>query len=305
MLTAANLKDPESQPVFVVRRPDANAFVTPSGTMVIFSGLLEVADNEAMLAAVIGHEIGHVLAQHAAERVSQRLMVGVGIRLAVAMLASAKPKYAPIYVPVARVGLSLAAQYGVFLPFSREHESEADHIGMILMAKAGFDPNEAVTFWDRMASQSGPRPSEFFSTHPAPETRRNDLQRWVADVMPDFRRARTAPNEDLQTVALVPVFPGTRQWWNELNSIIDARVQGTVTENESDHLRQDLLRRTVDLSYVGLRDVPPAADPEFWDQVLRLQEARRAGRIAVWDVQAKITQMLEEKKLVADQGRSK
>jgi hypothetical protein len=188
-------------------------------------------------------------------------MVDVGIRLAVAALAAAKPKYAPIYVPIARAGLGLAAQYGMFLPFSREHESEADHIGMILMAKAGYDPTEAVHFWDKMAAQGGSRRSEFFSTHPAPDTRRDDLQRWVADVVPDFRRSHAAPNDNLQAVALVPIFPGSRQLWNELNAIMDARIQGTVTEDEANHAREEVWRRVVDLSYAGLRNVSPDAGP--------------------------------------------
>jgi Zn-dependent protease with chaperone function len=300
MLAAADLKDGGSQPVYVIQQPTENAFVTPSGTIVVYGGLLKVADSEAMLAAVIGHEIGHQLGNHMGERFSQRLLAELSIRLAVAGVAATHPRYASL----AALGLSLGVQYGVLLPFSREHESEADRIGMTLMARAGYDPNEAVHFWDRMAARSRSRTPEFMSTHPADSTRRDDLQRAVADVMPQFRQARAAPNEDMQTVVLVPIFPNTRQWWKEHNAIIDANAQGAINEDEARRLKRELMRRTVDLSYPGLRNLSPEKDPEFWDEVLRLQEARRAGTIAVWDVEEKIQLLIQERMVVAGARKS-
>jgi hypothetical protein len=279
----------------VIRRPQVQAFVIPSGAIVVYGGLLDVADNEAMLAAVLGHEIGHVVGQHAAERVSQYLLRDLIIRVAVAAVEATKPRYAP----VARVGLILGARYGVLLPYSREHESEADHIGMTLMAKAGYDPNEAIRFWDKMSARGGSGLPEFMSTHPAADTRRTALQARLADAIPLFRLSRAAPNEDLQTVALVPVFPGSKQWSTEHNAIINATAQGTITEDEANRLKRELMRRTVDLSYAGLRDLPPDKQPDFWDQVLRLQEARRAGTIAVWEAEAKIQELVAQRKLVA------
>jgi hypothetical protein len=123
-------------------------------------------------------------------------------------------------------------------------------------------------------------------------------------VMPQFRQARAAPNEDMQTVVLVPIFPNTRQWWKEHNAIIDANAQGAINEDEARRLKRELMRRTVDLSYPGLRNLSPEKDPEFWDEVLRLQEARRAGTIAVWDVEEKIQLLIQERKVVAGARKS-
>ena len=150
-----------------------NAFALPGNKIGVHTGLIALVDNADQLAAVIGHEIGHVQAQHGNERVSQNAAVSQSIALAQAVLA---PQSA--FGQTAMGLLGTGAQYGIILPFSRLHESEADIIGLDLMAKAGFDPQESVNLWVKMAKASqGQSPAEFLSTHPSNDTRIQDLQK--------------------------------------------------------------------------------------------------------------------------------
>jgi predicted Zn-dependent protease len=161
----------------VVRSSQVNAFCLPGGKVVVYTGILPVCRTHAGLAVVMGHEIGHALARHGAERMAQQQMVDVG-RLAVASsLGSLDPRKQMMVLGMLGVG----AQVGILLPFSREHESEADHIGVILMAAAGYDPAEAPRFWLRMESASKGGGPEFLSTHPSHGRRMQDLERWAAD----------------------------------------------------------------------------------------------------------------------------
>jgi predicted Zn-dependent protease len=148
-----------------------NAAAIAGGRIIIFTGILPVARDDAGLATIIGHEVGHVMAHHTAERISQNQLLNA---LAVAAGAAGGGDLA-----VAAVGLG--GQVGVLLPYSRAHETEADHIGILLMAKAGYDPRESVELWQRMdkASEGSGRPPEFLSTHPNPETRISNLQAWI------------------------------------------------------------------------------------------------------------------------------
>jgi len=171
--------------VRVFEQESANAFALPGRKIGIHTGLLEVAVNDAQLAAVIGHEIGHVLAQHSAERMSlQYAAQGGGALLAILLGEATQEK------GLLLAALGLGAQYGVLLPYSRIQESEADGIGLELMARAGFDPAEAVALWRNMSAQGGDQPPEFLSTHPSHATRIADLQRQLAQVQPLHERAR-------------------------------------------------------------------------------------------------------------------
>ncbi len=155
-----------------------NAFCLPGGKVAVFTGLFPIAKDEAGLAAVIGHEVAHAIARHGAERMSQGLalqVVGMGVAVATSGQSAATQQ-------AIMQAYGLGATVGVALPYGRTQESEADRIGLILMAKAGYNPEAAVALWQRMAKlDSKGRPPEWLSTHPAPETREQDLNSWMAE----------------------------------------------------------------------------------------------------------------------------
>ncbi|MGE4159737.1 MAG: M48 family metallopeptidase [Planctomycetota bacterium] len=162
-----------------------NAYCMPGGKIGIFSGILPVCENEAALAAVMGHEIAHALLRHGNERVSQQLgfvacITCVGIGLNQTSLSSDAKK-------IVLAGAGLGGQYGLILPFSRSHESEADVMGLKLMARAGYDPAEAPHLWRRMQQHGGGGPPEFLSTHPSHETRIADLESRQSEVAPLYQ----------------------------------------------------------------------------------------------------------------------
>lgn len=164
-----------------------NAFALPGGKVAVYTGMLAVSQTEAGLATVIGHEVAHAIARHGGERVSQGLLVQVGLAAAQTAMASGDPR------TVKRVTtlLGAGAAIGVILPFSRQQESEADRLGLVYMAKAGYDPREAIPFWRRMenASQGRPRPPEFLSTHPSRGARVRQIQRWLPEALQYYRAA--------------------------------------------------------------------------------------------------------------------
>ncbi|MEY1662031.1 M48 family metallopeptidase [Isoalcanivorax beigongshangi] len=166
----------------------ANAFALPGGKIGIHTGLLKVAVNQDQVAAVMGHEVGHVLAQHSNERVSIQSATQSGLQLIAAISGDPSPMKNSL------MGLlGVGAQVGVALPFSRKHETEADVIGLQLMAKAGFNPAESVTLWQNMAAASGGGGGpQFLSTHPSSASRIRELQSQLASVMPDYQQARAA-----------------------------------------------------------------------------------------------------------------
>lgn len=183
-LTAQVESDQDWQ-VVVFAAPDVvNAFALPGGKIGVYTGLLSVAETQDQLAAVVGHEIAHVLARHGGERVSQQLALGVGLEAVSAAMGNAQSR------AVVMGALGLGSQVGILLPYSRKHESEADELGQILMAKAGFDPRASVTLWKRMAEAGGDQPPEFMSTHPAHETRIKRLSRNMDDALAIYREAR-------------------------------------------------------------------------------------------------------------------
>ncbi len=160
-----------------------NAWCMPGGKVAVYTGILPVTRDETGLAVVMGHEIAHAVAKHGNERMSQGLLAQLGgVALSVALSTQ----------PAATTDLFLSAygigtQVGVLLPYSRVQESEADKIGLALMARAGYDPREAVPFWKRMNEEGGSRPPEFLSTHPAPETRVREIEAFIPEAMKYYR----------------------------------------------------------------------------------------------------------------------
>lgn len=158
--------------VVVFEDESLNAFALPGGKIGVHTGLLNLVDNQDQLAVVIGHEVGHVMARHSNERLSQQAGTNLGISL---IQAIATPQSALGQTAVGLLGIG--AQYGVIMPFSRLHESEADTVGLDLMAKAGFNPAESIRLWQKMAQASqGAEPVEFLSTHPSHTSRIQNLQ---------------------------------------------------------------------------------------------------------------------------------
>ena len=169
----------------VFESAQVNAFALPGGKVGVYTGLLNFADSDDELAAVMGHEIAHVSARHGAERASQSL--GVAVLGAGVAVATEDSKYRDAI----NAAFGLAAT-GTVLKYSRDHESEADRIGLLYMARAGYDPAAAVRFWRKMAAreQSGVRMPEWLSTHPADETRIARLERWLPEMVPIYEAHR-------------------------------------------------------------------------------------------------------------------
>ena len=159
----------------------ANAFCLPGGKVAVYTGILPITRDEAGLAAVMGHEVAHAIARHGGERVSQGLLVQTGLSVVEAALSGKDPQSAKQITSLLGAGASI----GVILPFSRAHESEADQLGLIYMAKAGYDPRAARDRWVRMAeaSKGQGKPPEILSTHPAEETRIRQIEGWLPEAL--------------------------------------------------------------------------------------------------------------------------
>ncbi|MCL1141310.1 M48 family metallopeptidase [Shewanella gaetbuli] len=163
-----------------------NAFALPGGHIGVYTGLLNVAINQDQLATVMGHEVAHVLAQHGNEQVSRSQITGIGMQAADVALGASGVANKDLYM----AGLGLGAQVGIILPFGRDQESEADILGLELMAKAGFNPAQSVELWKNMAKAGGEQGPELLSTHPSHGNRINELQNAQAKVMPLYTQAR-------------------------------------------------------------------------------------------------------------------
>jgi predicted Zn-dependent protease len=168
----------------LVNSPEANAWCMPGGKVVVYSGIMSVTKTEAGLAVVMGHEIAHAIAKHGNERMSQGLVQQMG-GVALSAAVSSKPAETQALYNSA---YGVASNVAVILPYSRKHESEADEMGLIFMAMAGYDPNEAVGFWQRMASLGGNKPPEILSTHPSDQTRINNLKALVPKAMQYYKK---------------------------------------------------------------------------------------------------------------------
>ena len=184
IVTAAEEHKPEFEwEVTLVRDPQANAFCLPGGKMVVYTGILGPARTDAGLATVLGHEVAHAVAEHGAERIFRRQLTDTAVQFAAGAFAEDPAQFRQI------AGLlGAGAQVGLSLPWSREQESEADQIGLIYMARAGYDPREAVTFWQRMeeASGGGARPPEYLSTHPESTTRIEQIEGWLPQALEEY-----------------------------------------------------------------------------------------------------------------------
>jgi predicted Zn-dependent protease len=174
-------KSPYAWEVVVFKDDTPNAFALPGGKMGVHTGMLEVATNQDQLASVLGHEVGHVIAQHGNERASQQQLANIGLSAIAATGQVSNPTMQ---------ALGLGAQVGILLPYGRTHESEADVIGLDLMAKAGFDPRESVQLWRNMEKMGGEKPPEFLSTHPSSGTRIDELLSHMADALHTYNAAR-------------------------------------------------------------------------------------------------------------------
>lgn len=193
----------------LIESPEMNAFALPGGKVAIYEGILPICQTEGGLAVVMSHEIAHALARHGGERISQQYVV-TGLGKLVDMAAMNRTEITRGRVNQA---FGVVSKYGVVLPYSRKHESEADHMGMILMAQAGYDPREAPRFWERFgqAQASGDRPIEFLSTHPADQRRSADLAELLPEGMAIYENAavQLGRGEPIP-VASIPVDSATR-----------------------------------------------------------------------------------------------
>jgi predicted Zn-dependent protease len=171
----------------LVESPDVNAWCMPGGKVVVYTGILPITRDETGLAVVMGHEIAHAIAEHGNERMSQGLLTQLG-GMALSEAIKSKPAQTQqLWMTAFGVG----AQVGVMLPFSRLHESEADKLGLIFMAMAGYNPNAAVDFWQRMAAmKNGQSPPEFLSTHPSDATRIKDIRAALPEAMKYYNKSR-------------------------------------------------------------------------------------------------------------------
>jgi metalloendopeptidase OMA1, mitochondrial len=177
----------------------ANAFALPGGKMAVYTGIFPMAKTEAGLAAVMGHEVVHALARHGAERMSQGQLTNTVLQVAGAAIGLSGGN--PLLGQAAMAALGAGAQVGVLLPFSRKHESEADYVGILLAADAGYDPRESVALWERMGQASGGGgQSEFLSTHPSHDTRIDQLKEWMPEAMAIYQKRTPVPAASLPDV---------------------------------------------------------------------------------------------------------
>ena len=162
-----------------------NAWVMPGGKAAVYTGILPFTQDDSGLAVVLGHEVAHAIAEHGNERMSQGLLANMGA-MALSVALAQKPRQTQeLFMTVFGVG----ANVGLILPYSRLHEKEADRIGLILMARAGYDPRVAVPFWERMNQKNETRSLEFLSTHPAPSTRIANIKSYIPEAMPYYQKS--------------------------------------------------------------------------------------------------------------------
>lgn len=193
--------------VVVFDSDTVNAFALPGGKIGVYRGLMEVAQTPDQLVAVMGHEVAHVLVEHGNERISQNIVVQ-GTVVTAGIFTSGDP----VLQQSVMAALGIGAQLGVLLPYSRKHESEADSIGLDLMAKAGFHPKGAVELWQNMSKLGGKEPPQFLSTHPSHTTRIQDLTKQQTKAMTFYEQAKAAgrkpncvrPNPESKGFTLTP-----------------------------------------------------------------------------------------------------
>lgn len=167
----------------LVKDNQINAFCMPGGKIVVYEGLMKLVQSDDELAVVVGHEVAHAVAKHSNERMSQEIMAQYGAQILSSTLANKSQTIQSLAGKVYGIG----AQYGVMLPFSRTHETEADYMGLILMTIAGYNPDVAVTFWEKMSASGGASVPEFMSTHPSDARRIHDIQQALPAIKAKYR----------------------------------------------------------------------------------------------------------------------
>ena len=166
----------------LVKDDAVNAWCMPGGKVVFYTGILPITQNEAGIAVVMGHEVAHAIARHGNERMSQ----GMAMQVGVSSIGAAMGKNPTLTQSLFMQSVGIGSQLGM-LSFSRKHESEADKMGLIFMAMAGYNPKAAPEFWKRMAAGGGQKPPEFMSTHPSDETRINDINNYMGEAMKYYK----------------------------------------------------------------------------------------------------------------------
>ncbi|MEO8439138.1 MAG: M48 family metallopeptidase [Spartobacteria bacterium] len=172
----------------LIRDAQANAFCLPGGKIVVYTGILPIAQDDAGLATVLGHEMAHATSRHGAQRVLQQNLAQTamtGIAVSLSDMDYNKQR-------AVMGALGAGAQFGVLMPFGRQHESEADHVGLIYMARAGYDPRESIRFWERMEQEGKAQPPEFLSTHPSHGRRIQQLQAWMPEALEEYHKVPAA-----------------------------------------------------------------------------------------------------------------
>jgi len=175
--------------VSLVRDQQANAFCLPGGKIVVFTGILPYTKNENALAAVMGHEMAHAVARHGSQRLLRTSLAQTFLAGASMSMGNMDPEQRQAVM----AALGAGAQYGILLPFSREHETEADKLGLLYMARAGYDPREAIGFWERMSTAGGAQPPAYMSTHPSHEQRIQDLTAFMPRALEEYRKTGSPP----------------------------------------------------------------------------------------------------------------
>jgi predicted Zn-dependent protease len=170
--------------IVVFRSEQINAFALPGGKIGVYTALLKVAKDQDQLAAVLGHEVGHVIKRHGRDRIQSQMVAMGGLEILGSILGND---------PTIMGALGVGAQYGVILPFTRSQESEADIVGLKLMARAGFNPTGAITLWQNMKDASDKQIPELLSTHPAPDTRIKQLQEKLPEAMAIYNMVANKP----------------------------------------------------------------------------------------------------------------
>src|SRR5688572_30241531 len=174
--------------VSVVQSSQANAFCLPGGKIVVYTGILPYAKSEAGLAAIMGHEMAHAVARHGSQRLLRSSLANTFMMGAAASVSLSDMDLNQRRMAMAALGAG--ATYGVILPFSRDHETESDRMGLLYMARAGYDPREAIAFWQRMSEAGGQRAPEFASTHPSHGTRIRDLEAFMPTAIAEYEKHR-------------------------------------------------------------------------------------------------------------------
>jgi predicted Zn-dependent protease len=174
--------------ISLIQDRQVNAFCLPGGKIVVYTGILPAAQNEAALATVLGHEMAHATSRHGSQRVFEQNLAQTamsGVAMSLTNMDYDKQR-------AVMGALGAGAQFGVLMPFSRKHESEADQIGLTYMARAGYDPQESIRFWKRMEGAGGSQPPEFLSTHPSHGTRIQQLEMWMPKALEEYNKAQAA-----------------------------------------------------------------------------------------------------------------